>query len=238
MKRIRKFLMAILLAGSFLSGCQEDNKDHKEDSLKFKESYESLNGVMTGDGEHEYRTITIPEDNPFIWSAAEEVVAMMEDKKTFVVYFGANWCPWCRSVLPSFITVCQEMGVDPVYYVDVRPDNDKEQEIRDVYALDEDGNVYLSHEGTEGYHRFIELAAPVLRDYSTGDVASLDGTPYAGAKRVGAPSFILIKDGQAVQRISGISGAEDDPYMELTDEILADMRSQFESFLRDAQDSK
>ncbi|MBR2544874.1 MAG: thioredoxin family protein [Erysipelotrichaceae bacterium] len=224
-----KKLIILLMMMIMICGCSEQPAN-RDDAIRFKNEYEALNGQSTASG-NIYREIEINEDNPFVYSSAEEIVAMMQKGESFIVYFGANWCPWCRSILPSFIEVCHEKKMDTVYYVDVRPDNDPEKEIRDVYSVDESGRIYLSHEGSEGYHRFIKLAANVLAEYSREDVKTLDGTEFAGAKRVGAPNFVIVKDGKAVKMELLIPESLSDPYMKLNDNVIRDIKRETEVFL-------
>ena len=226
-----KKLLTLLVLLLVITGCSVP-RENSEDAKRFKEDYESLNGVSNGyDGN--YRTVKINEDNPFVYSTAEEIVRKMKNGESFIVYFGANWCPWCRCVVPVFIDVCSEQKIDKVYYVDVRPDNDLEKDIRDEYSLDDNKEVYLSHEGTRGYHEFISLAADVLQDYSRGKVESLDGTPFEGAKRVGAPNFIIVENGKAVKMSLCTPDSLEDPYMILNDKVLNDIRTEIEELLNE-----
>ena len=219
-----KKTVLLLVVCILLFGCSEKQKDN-QDSLRFKEEYESLNT------DREYRAIEIDPDNPFVYATAEDIVRKMENGESFIVYFGANWCPWCRSVIPVFIDTCKSLDIKTVYYVDVRPGNDLTKDIRDEYGKDAEGNIIQVQKGTEGYHRFIELAGNVLDDYQRYDVPTLDGTPYRGAKRVGAPNFIKVENGKAVSMVLGIPESMDDAYMKLTDEIVNDIRKIFEGFL-------
>ena len=223
MKKSIKYLL-IILTLLLLTGCSKDN-------LKFKEDYESLNGKDTNYNT-KYRTITIDENNPFIYSDLKQVNKLIEKKKTFIVYFGANWCPWCRSMLPTAIQKAQENNIKKIYYIDVRPDNDDKKEIRDVYDFDKNGKIYLSHKGSNEYHKFLKYADNVLADYNSHGV-DVKGTEYEGTKRVGAPNFILIKKGKAVKMEEGISSKQTDPNMELTDEIIKDMEKIFNNLYKE-----
>ena len=220
MKKMTILILSFIMC-LFFVGCQ---KTTNEDAMKFKESYELLNGTSTSSGKA-YKNVTVSENNPFVWSTAEEIVEKMNKGESFMVYWGANWCPWCRSILETVIETANEMKIKTIYYVDVRPDNDTEKEIRDVYALDDNGEVYLSHEGSEGYHKFITMASSVLSDYQANGVSSLDGTIYEGQKRVDAPNYILVKDGVAILKTEGVSELEEDPWGEITAEMLADTKS-------------
>ena len=207
-------------------GC---SSNRNPDAERFKADYESLNGLVNDNGK-QYRTIEIDSDNPFHYLSLDEINKKIEAGETVIVYFGANWCPWCRTVLPIAIKEAEKNKINTVYYVDVRVDNKAENEIRDVYALDENGNVYLSHEGTDAYHRFLELADEVLRPYSRSDVKSLDDTPFAGAKRVGAPNYVLFINGKAVKMVTGISSLISDPYGEIDEKITEDISNIMSEF--------
>lgn len=196
------------------------------DNQRFKKDYESLNGKDTNYNT-KYRTITIDENNPFVYSDLKEINKKIEKKKTFIVYFGANWCPWCRSMLPTAIEEANAKGIKTIYYIDVRPDNDDEKEIRDVYDYDKNGNVYLSHKGQKEYRKFLEYADNVLKEYSS------HGVDVKDVKRVGAPNFILVKNGKATRMEEGISEKQTDANMEITDELKQDMRNIFDSLYDD-----
>lgn len=225
MKRKVCLLMALTVI-LMAFGC---DKKINEDALKFKNDYESLNGKTTASN-REYRMVIIDENNPFVYSTCEEIVSLIkEGKQDFVVYFGANWCPWCRSIVETFIQTAKLSQIDKVYYVDVRPENLEENEIRNVYAKKENGEIYRSHEGTAAYNEFIEIARDFLSDYSRSDVESLAGTIWEGEKRVGAPNFFLIKAGKVVQMTTGVSELQESAYSEMNDDIVNDITSKFNS---------
>ncbi len=226
MKKKILVLLLFLLVGCLFTGCEEVNKDAK----RFKEDYEKLNGEKNSKGK-EYRKITVDENNPYTYTTIEELNKMIDNKESYIVYFGANWCPWCRSMLETSIKKANEHGIKKIYYIDVRPDNVIDNDLRDIYSLDEEGKVYLSHEGTDAYHKFTAATKDVLKDYNAGGV-DVKGTEFEGAKRIGAPSFILIKDGKAVTRISGISSLLTDAFAELTPEMITDMEKIFDDFFK------
>lgn len=215
-KSIKVFLLIIVLL--LITGCN--------DNQKFKKDYESLNNKDTKYNT-KYRTITIDENNPFIYSDLKTINKKIESKKTFIVYFGANWCPWCRSLIPTAIEEANKKGIKKIYYIDVRPNNDDEKEIRDVYDHDENGKIYLSHEGQKEYHKFLKYADSVLAEYSS------HGVEVKGTKRVGAPNFILVKNGVVTRMEEGISKKQTDPNAEITTELKNDMVKIFDSLYDD-----
>ena len=60
------------------------------DAIKFKEDYESLNGTTREKDGKTIRSITIPKNNPMVYSDADKIVDMINNKETFVVYFCFN----------------------------------------------------------------------------------------------------------------------------------------------------
>ena len=224
MKNFLKVTILVIVLG-LLTGC------HNNDNMKFKEDYESLNG-KTNANNKEYRNIIIDENNPFVYTNLKQINKRIEKNQTFIVYFGANWCPWCRSILPTAIKEAQKNDINKIYYIDVRPDNDTDKDIRDIYDYDDNNEIYLSHKGTNEYHKFLKYADNVLKEYSSHGV-EVKGTKYESAKRVGAPSFILVKDGKVTRLEEGVSSKLTDPYMELTDEILKDTESIFDNLYED-----
>ena len=88
MKKIIILLVGIMSI-FFFAGC---NSSTTEDALKFKEEYESLNGQTREKDGKEIRTISIPDNNPMIYKEANDIVSLMDNKETFLVYFGFSDC--------------------------------------------------------------------------------------------------------------------------------------------------
>ena len=127
------------------------------DAIKFKSEYEAVNGEKQGD--YTVRKLSISEENPFIYSSAEEIVKKINNNETFVVYFGFATCPWCRSVLPSLIDSAKDNNVDVIYYVDVL-------NIRNKYELDENNKAVETVKGSDAYYELLTLLDSVLDEYS------------------------------------------------------------------------
>ena len=190
-----------------VTGCVISN-DIK-DSEKFKEEYESQNEKKSKSGK-ENRKVSIPEDNPFVYTTAEDISKKMDNNETFIVYFGFSTCPWCRSIIEELIKCAKDSKVDKIYYVDVL-------DIRDTKELDEEGNIKTTKEGTKGYIELIDKMSNILSEYTTtnenGEEISLQ------EKRIYAPNLIAVVNGKATKLEEGISEELKDPYMELTDEM-------------------
>lgn len=243
MKKTILSLLAFILICFSLTGCgektEEENKKDIEpnknevqeisDSMKFKEEYEKINGEKNSSGK-EHRTLSIPENNPFVYTTAEEIVEKIENKETFYVYFGSSYCPWCRSVMEKFIEVAKKNNIDKVYYVDIW-DGDHIEILRDTYELNDDGKPELVKEGGKGYKELLKYFDNVLSDYNLTDEAGKKVS--VGEKRIFAPNFIYVKDGKAKKLIEGISEKQKDAREELTDKILEDEEKQFNDFFKE-----
>ena len=135
----REVIIILVVISLFLvSGCTNKKLS---DSEKFKQEYEELNNQKREKDDKEYRSITIPKDNPYVYQTASDIIERMDNKETFVVYFGFAECPWCRSILPTLTEVAKDLELDTIYYVDI-------QEIRDVIEY-KDGQLQTTKEGTE-----------------------------------------------------------------------------------------
>mgnify|MGYP002853841427 FL=1 len=208
-------IFILLLAVITLSACGKVDKS--SDAYQFKEEYESLNGQDNGNG-NTIRTISIPENNPFVYKSSDEIVTMMENKESFVVYFGFAKCPWCRSMIEQLIRSASDNNVKTIYYVDVL-------EIRDTYQLDEEGNLQKTNNGTEGYMSLIEKMGTVLSDYTLTNENK--EKVEVGEKRIYAPNVVAVVNGKAEKMVEGISEKLEDPYAELTEEMKEDSYNSF-----------
>ena len=202
------------------------------DAMKFKEEYERLNGQTSGDVT--IRELNISETNPFIYSTAEEIVEKVNNKETFVVYFGFAKCPWCRSVLPSLIESAKANKVDKIYYVDVFS-------IRDKYELDENNKAQRTVEGTKGYYDLLVSLDSVLDDYAPLTYKTKKGKikkVEIGEKRIYAPNVVVIKNGNPMALETGICESQTDAYMELTEEMLNNTKYKFDCLFKTLNDDE
>ncbi len=225
MKKIVLVLILLLIVtGCSFSGL---NRNNKEDAVKFKEEYEKLNDTKNASG-LTHRAITIDSTNPFVYTTAEEIVKKIENKETFYVYFGSAYCPWCRSVIEKVVEVANEKEINTIYYVDVWGGEDHTEVLRDVYALDEEGKPTRTHEGTEAYYQLLTYFDKVLSKYQLTDE---EGNKVdTNEKRIGAPNFIYVKEGEAIKRETGISSKQTASRDELTEEMLTEEKEKLNTF--------
>lgn len=187
------------------------SNNSQTDGIKFKEEYEKLNGKKNDQGK-KYREITIDSKNKMVYKTTEEVLNLIDKKKSFVLYFGFDTCPWCRSVVPTLASISKELNQE-VYYIDVK-------DIRDTFELDDDNKPKLVKKGSKDYSKLLEKLEPVLEDYTLTD--SDNNEIKVGEKRIYAPSIVSVIDGKAKELTTGISDKQTDGYMKLTKEMEKD----------------
>ncbi len=223
MKKILYVLIPIVLILLFAILIFKPFSKDDSDSIRFKNEYEELNNKVNEQNSKKYREIKIPNDNPFVYKSAEEISEMIDNKESFIVYFGFNSCPWCRSVLPTLIEVLKDLKIKEIYYVDVK-------DIRDTIVLNKEGNLKTTKEGSSGYKKLIQLLKDVLEDYTLTD--SDGNIVKTGESRIYAPNVIKVENGKGVKIATGVSELQTDGYMELTDEMIDDTYHEFEEILR------
>lgn len=199
-----------------------------EDAIKFKEEYESLNEVSRNN--KVYRSISIDQNNPFIYITAEELLEKMDNEETFYVYFGSKFCPWCRSVIEKAIEVANEKGVSKIYYIDIWDDEGNEI-LRDKYVIDSNNELKQSIKGTDAYYEILNRFDSILSDYTLVD--NNENKIDVGEKRIFAPNFVYVKNGNAEVLVEGISDKQENSSEELTNEILEDETEIFSDFFEE-----
>lgn len=203
----KKVLLIILVIITLLvTGCSSKEKKELTDAEKFKQEYESINNKKNKKSGKKNRTITISKDNPFIYSNAEEIVDKINKKKSFIVYFGFNDCPWCRSILEELIQAAKDKDVSTIYYVDI-------SDIRDEKEVDDNGNINTTKEGSEAYNQLLEQLDSLLEEYT---ITKGDEKISTGEKRIYAPNLVAVSNGKALQLETGIRDDFKDPYAKLT----------------------
>ena len=203
MKKI-EVIVIVLISLFLLTGCV----DKTTDAYKFKKEYESINNKDNGFGK-KYRSLNISNDNPFIYQTPEELLERVNNKETFIVYFGFSECPWCRSILEELIHAAKDKKVEKIYYVDI-------QNIRDIKETNSDG-IITTKEGNAAYMKLIESFSNVLSDYTI--MNDNDEKLNTGEKRIYAPNVVVVSHGNAVQMEEGISKDLKDPYDKLTSKM-------------------
>ena len=222
------FVVIAVLLLLIITGCSYEQEVVITDAIKFKEEYESINGNKVENSSYTVRELSIPDDNPFVYASANDIITMMDNNETFVVYFGFNSCPWCRSVIPSLLDVAEDLKLEKIYYVDVK-------DIRDKLDVDEDGNIVTTKEGSEGYIGLLARLNSVLDDYTL----KYDGQEIStGEKRIYAPNVVSVVNGKAKQLETGVSDQLTDPFMEITEEMKKETYNKFECSIKCVLENK
>ena len=201
------------------------SNNSQTDGIKFKEEYEKLNGKKNDQGK-KYREIIIDSKNKMVYKTTEEVLNLIDKKKSFVLYFGFDTCPWCRSVVPTLASISKELNQE-VYYIDVK-------DIRDTFELDDDNKPKLVKKGSKDYSKLLEKLEPVLEDYTLTD--SDNNEIKVGEKRIYAPSIVSVIDGKAKELTTGISDKQIDGYMKLTKEMEKGTYNKIKKVLKQVSD--
>ena len=88
-----------------LSDGKEPEKENKiTDAIKFSQEYKK-----------------VPEKNVFVYRSAAEIVKILENG-TGVVFMGFAECPWCQAYAPILNEVAMDIGVEKIFYCDIRKD--------------------------------------------------------------------------------------------------------------------
>lgn len=201
------------------------SNNSQTDGINFKEEYEKLNDKKNDQGK-KYREITIDSKNKMVYKTTEEVLNLIDKKKSFVLYFGFDTCPWCRSVVPTLASISKELNQE-VYYIGVK-------DIRDTFELDDDNKPKLVKKGSKDYSKLLEKLEPVLEDYTLTD--SDNNEIKVGEKRIYAPSIVSVIDGKAKELTTGISDKQIDGYMKLTKEMEKDTYNKIKKVLKQVSD--
>lgn len=164
------------------------------DAKKFKDSYESLNNTVRESDKANYNNVDIPEDNPIRYISALEAVDIIQNQ-TGIIYFGANWCPWCRNAVEVLIAAAKEKQLETIYYVDM-------DKVRNVFEV-QNGNLVKTQEEQDGYYELLKSLDSVLGD-ETYTLKDKEGKVYnTKEKRIYMPLVISVKDGKILEQHVG-----------------------------------
>lgn len=218
----------LLLAGLalLLIACTS-KKEQASDAKQFKEEYESYNGKIRAKNNMENRTISIDEDNPFVYINSDELIKKIEGKEDFFLYLGSPECPWCRSNIEMAIEVGKENDIDTIYYLNIWDENGQEI-FRDLYDV-VNGKVVQKVEGDPNYYKFIEYFDKYLDDYILSDG---DNQIDVNEKRVYIPLYMHISNGDVIEMTTGQAESQTDGYMELSDIVKQEQKKLFEKLFK------
>lgn len=219
-------LFLIIISIFLITGCRKNNVDAK----KFSEEYEKLNNTKAPYGDNEnYRNISIPKNNSFVYSNAKEILEMIDNKETFYVYFGSAHCPWCRSVIEKAVEVANKNKVEKIYYVNIWK-GFHEEILRDTYEIGDNNKPNKVKDGSKEYYKLLNKFDNLLEDYTL--TTDNNEKINVGEKRIFAPNFIYVEKGKAKKIITGISKKQTKYNSKLNKNILADEEKKFNNFFK------
>lgn len=182
-----------------------DKKVKSTDAYKFKKEYEILNNRTINN--IKYRKLNIPLNNKMVYSDSKEIIKKMDNKETFIVYFGYSSCPWCRSMINNLIDLSIKNNIN-IYYVNIK-------NIRDNKIIS-NNRIKTTKNGDKYYLELLDRLDNILSNYT---ITYNNNTYNTNEKRIYAPSVVGIVNGKAEKLTNGISDNLKDPNNKLDDKI-------------------
>ena len=183
------------------------------DAIRFKEEYESLNGMFSESEEKIYTNVEISLENPIIYKTDEEIIDVIHNESA-IIYFGFKNCPWCRNMIETLLKAAKDQKLQTIYYVNI-------SNIRDDFIINNEGKIEKIKDGTESYKKILEFLGKNLSNYYIrDDEEELHNT---NTTRLIAPTVIAVKNGQLQSIHEGTLEDQDDPYKELNSEQLDEL---------------
>lgn len=166
-----------------------------EDEKAFKDEYESINDQTRASTNQPNKNISILEKNNITYITMSEAASILENGSG-VIYFGFAACPYSRIAVPILLSAMQSSDLDKIYYVNLRPDDNAQNDLRDTYTLNAKNKAKRTKEATSGYYDVLTLLANELSDYTlTTDSGKIVNT---GEKRLESPTVVAVKNGEIV----------------------------------------
>lgn len=227
MKKITSLLL--IIAGIFMiTGCKVENVvvEENSDSLLIKEEYESLNGTIREKDGKTISTISLSDENPFVYTTADEIISKIDNGDTFMLYFGFADCPWCRNAITVLSDAAKSAGVKKVYYFNLKDKN--KEDVRNVLMLDENENIIITKEGSSDYNKLLDKLESSLDAYS--------GLNDETIKRIYAPTVLFIQDGNVIGKHVGTVDSQKDPYVLLDEEQTKELNDIYTDYIHEMLD--
>lgn len=203
----RTLLAAVLIILIFVGGYltvqfkKHHNKNNgnnayvmTEDEQRFKEEYETLNNTVRANGK-KIAEISIVEDNNIVYITLEEATKILSSGNG-VIYFGYAADSLSRSAVPVLLNAMESTSLEKIYYVNLRPNDQDSDDLRDIYTLDDKNKVKVVKEPSKTYSQVKALLADELNEYTL--VTSKGKKVKTGTDRLNAPTVVAVKDGEIV----------------------------------------
>ena len=220
MKYIKYVIAVLLVCLAVFVVYFMTNKDKDTDAVKFKEEYESLNGVMAND-DNAYPSLSINKKNQVIYASYDKLFEIL-DKGTGVIYLGFPECPWCRNAVPVLLDAVSDHSSLNIYYMNMLNE-------RDTKELDANGNIVTTKKASDNYYKLLKKLDEYLDEYTTedknGNKVSLQ------EKRVYVPLVLFVKDGVIKSVHSDTVESQTNPFVTLTKKQKEELREIYSNAL-------
>lgn len=229
-KNNKIYLIIIVVCALLVMGlCAYAIINHKDvkvtDAIKFKEEYESYNGMVNEYTDKNYLEVNIDRENPIVYKTGKEILDVLKEEDAFV-YFGFASCPWCRNAVTPLLDAAKEMNLKTIYYVDI-------YDIRDTYKFTGSIEPEQTKKGTDAYYAILKFLGKNLEKYYVKDDS---GNMYdTGVTRLYAPSFVTVKNGKVLDFYTGTVESQADPSVELDDKQKEELTNTFKDMIEKLQ---
>ena len=199
---IAAVLIALIVLGGYLAVRIKENgsltgKDDyvaTADEKTFKESYEGLNGTTDANGQ-KITEVEIMVDNNIEYISLDKALSIL-DSGSGVIYFGFSACSYCRNAVPVLLDAMNSSDLDKIYYVDIRPDNKAENDLRDTYSLNAKNKAKKTKDASDTYYEVLTSLANHLDDYVL--YTEKGKKVNTGEKGLLAPTVVSVVKGEIV----------------------------------------
>lgn len=174
--------------------CINKNKNQETDALKFKEEYESLNGITTEDG-NTYPTVEVNKNNVMHYATSEEILEVLKEG-TGVICFATPSDPWSRNAINILLQAADSTAISMIYYLDL-------SKKYDFYEVKE-SKVEKTKEGSSSYYEMVEILSPYLDNYLINDGKNTIDT---GVKRIFMPFVVFVQEGKIISTREGTTSS-------------------------------
>lgn len=196
-----------------------------DDALRFKEEYESLNNTIRESDGANYNNVEISSDNPIKYISASSAVDIIKNK-TGIIYFGTNWCPWCRNAIEVLFEVSERNDIDTIYYVNM-------DDVKNAWEV-QNGKLVKTQIEKDGYYELLSSLDSILGS-DTYALTDSDGKRYdTGEKRIYMPLVIAVKNGSIVKNHVGTVKLDEGQtkYDKLSDKQRKELENIYDEFMK------
>lgn len=188
------FLVGIFAINVIGNDNNEENYVPTKDETKFKKEYESLNGTESSE-------VEIIKNNNIVYIDMKQAAEML-DSGSGVIYFGYASDEAARAAVPVLLSAMTSSDLEKIYYVNLRPDNKEENDVRDLYSLNSKNKAKIARTATNEYNLVRTSLANHLQDYVL--YTSKGKAVNTGQKRVESPTVVSVVEGQIMGFHEGV----------------------------------